>query len=68
MPDDSGEGLRFADLVSEPSDVPKIRERVKALAKQARDRGEDATVDDFLAQSRKNDAAYIAPVDLEKAE
>jgi len=65
-PDDSG--LRFADLVSEPADVPKIRERVKALAKQARARGEDATVDDFLAQSRKNDAAYIAPVDLERAE
>jgi hypothetical protein len=68
MDDDTDGGPRLADLISEPEDVPKIRERVKALAKQARDRGEDATVDDFLAQSRKNDAAYIAPVDLEKAE
>ena len=66
--DDTVDGPRLADLISEPEDVPKIRERVKTLAKQARDRGEDATVDDFLAQSRKNDAAYIAPVDLEKAE
>jgi hypothetical protein len=68
MDDDTDGGPRLADLISEPEDVPKIRERVKALAKQARERGEDASVDDFLAQSRKNDAAYIAPVDLEKAE
>ena len=69
MPDDpEDDGRRFADLVSEPDDVPKLREHIKSLAKDARDRGEDASVDDFLAQSRKNDAAYIAPVDLEKAE
>jgi len=68
MPDDEDDGRRFADLISEPEGVKDLREYIKSLAKAARDRGEEATIDDFLAQSRKNDAAYIAPADLKKAD
>ncbi|WP_254810618.1 DUF4175 domain-containing protein [Natronosalvus amylolyticus] len=55
-------------VIDEPADIPTLRERIKTMAQEARDRGEEATVEDFLAQSRKNDAAYISPADLEKAE
>jgi len=66
--DDRFEDQPLSALIDTPGDIPALRERIKSMARAARETGEDVTVDDFLAQSRKNDAAYIAPADLEKAE
>jgi len=59
---------RLSDLVSSRSDLVNLRSRYKQMAQQARDDGNDVYVEDMLALAPKNDAAYIRPSDLEKAE
>lgn len=58
----------LSDLVSDRSDIQGLRDQLKSLAQQRRDQGADATVDDMLAMSTKNDPLYVQPADLEKAE
>lgn len=65
---DGRDGPRLADLVDSPGDIRNLRERFKAMAEAKRDAGADVSVADFLAQTPKNDAAYIRPSEIEKAE
>ncbi len=67
-PCDTLDDVRFSELVSEGSDIPGIADRLKSIAAAERDQGRDTTVDELLAQSRHNDAAYLMPSDIEKAE
>lgn len=56
------------DIIDSRDDIADLRSMLKARAREARDEGQDASVDDFLALSRTNDTAYVQPSDLEKAE
>jgi len=67
-PRDTLDDVRFSELVSEGSDIPGIADRLKSIAAAEREQGQDTTVDELLAQSRRNDAAYLMPSDIEKAE
>jgi hypothetical protein len=58
----------LGELIDDRSDIAGLREHLKSLAAQRRDQGDDATVDDMLAMSSKNDPMYVRPSDLEKAE
>lgn len=76
MPDDPDpatlatdvDGPRLADLIDSREDIADLRPMLKRAAKQARDDGQDTKIKDLLALSRKNDTAYIRPVDMAKAE
>ncbi|WP_254810620.1 hypothetical protein [Natronosalvus amylolyticus] len=46
--------VRLTDLVSGRSDIPDLRQRFELMARAARETGEDLTVEDLLAQSRRN--------------
>lgn len=65
---DTLDSVRFSELVSDGSDIPSIAERLKSIAAAEREQGQETTVDELLAQSRRNDAAYLMPSDIEKAE
>ncbi|WP_435181422.1 hypothetical protein [Halorussus sp. AFM4] len=58
----------LGDLLDSRDEIADLREKLKATARDARDRGEDVNVDNLLALSRNNDAAYVMPSDLKKAE
>lgn len=60
--------VRFSELVTDGSDIPAVTERLKSIAAAERDQGLETTVDELLAQSRRNDAAYLMASDIEKAE
>ncbi|WP_088901275.1 hypothetical protein [Halorubrum lacusprofundi] len=67
-PRDTLDDVRFSELVNEGSDIPAVADRLKSIAAAEREMGRDTTVDELLAQSRRNDAAYLMPSDIEKAE
>jgi len=67
-PRDTLDDVRFSELVSEGSDIPAVADRLKSIAAAEREMGRETTVDELLAQSRRNDAAYLMPSDIEKAE
>ncbi|WP_152421863.1 hypothetical protein [Halorubrum saccharovorum] len=67
-PRDTLDDVRFSDIVSDGADIPGVADRLKSIAAAEREQGRDTTVDELLAQSRRNDAAYLMPSDIEKAE
>ena len=58
----------LSDLLDSRADIPDLRDRIKGMAADARDQGDNAAVEDFLALSRNNDCTYVQPSDLERAE
>lgn len=67
-PPDSPGDPPLADRINSRDDIPELRSLLKDRARDARADGEDVGVEDFLAMSRNNDAAYVQPSDIEKAE
>lgn len=67
-PRDTLSEVRFSDIVSSGDDVLNVADRLKSIAAAEREMGRETTVDELLAQSRRNDAAYLMPSDIEKAE
>ena len=67
-PRDTLSEVRFSDIVSSGDDVLAVADRLKSIAAAEREMGRETTVDELLAQSRRNDAAYLMPSDIEKAE
>jgi hypothetical protein len=65
---DTLDSVRFADLIGSGDDIPALADRLKSIAAAEREQGLETTVDELLAQSRRNDAAYLMPSDIEKAE
>ena len=58
----------LSDLLDSREDIPDLRDRIKGMAADATEQGDDASVEDFLALSRNNDCTYAQPSDLERAE
>lgn len=58
----------LADRLDSREDIPDLRDEIKNMAAEARQQGDNATVEDFLALSRNNDCTYVQPSDLERAE
>lgn len=65
------EDLHLSDLVTDRADLRDLRSRLKELRDELnaeRDPTDQLDIADVLALSPKNDAGYIRPSDLEKAE
>jgi hypothetical protein len=58
----------LSDRLDSREDIPDLRDEIKGMAREARQQGDDATVEDFLALSSNNDCTYVQPSDLERAE
>jgi hypothetical protein len=60
--------IHLSEELDSRSDIADLRPLLKQRAEAMRNRGQDVTVEDLLALTRKNDTAYISPADVEKAE